>query len=67
MNCYKYLPCFTLWIVCQSPKSGDASETVQLLIRFLVDVPNHIAAASKLLTDILVTDVFWVGVTTDNE
>jgi hypothetical protein len=34
---------------------------MELLIQFLVHAPNHLAAASKMLTDIPVTDVFGVG------
>ena len=51
---------------CQSPKTSDAASTMKLLIEFLVHVPNHVAAASKLLTDIPVTDVFGVGATAED-
>lgn len=53
---------------CQSPETLDADQTTDLLIRFLVHVPNHLAAASKLLTGIPVADIFAVGaVATDND
>ncbi|MGI9262770.1 MAG: hypothetical protein ACR2QR_12075 [Woeseiaceae bacterium] len=52
---------------CQSPETLDAEQTIELLIRFLVHVPNHLAAASKLLTNIPVTDIFEVGATTEDE
>ena len=42
------------------------AEVSQLLISFLVHVPNHVAAASKLYTDIPVTDIFGVGATSEN-
>ena len=62
-----WLPDLQEWYsYCQSPKSLDSSATMHLLIAFLVHVPNHVAAASKLLTDIPVTDVFGVGAITDD-
>jgi hypothetical protein len=45
----------------QDPAGRDAESTMELLIQFLVHAPNHLAAASKMLTDIPVTDVFGVG------
>ncbi len=52
---------------CVSPQ-GVPDETVSdLLIRFLVHVPNHLAAASKLYMDIPVTDVFNVGSTSESQ
>ncbi len=63
-----WLPDLQEWYeYCQSPESLSASDTVEMLIRFLVHVPNHVAAASKLLTDIPVTDVFGVGATHESE
>ncbi|MDJ0759311.1 MAG: hypothetical protein QNJ19_07925 [Woeseiaceae bacterium] len=52
---------------CQSPESLDADATASLLTDFLVHVPNHLAAASKLMTGIPVTDVFQVGATTESD
>src|SRR5687767_6511528 len=49
------------------PSSLDDKRAQELLFRFLVHVPNHLAAASKLLTGIPVTDIFQVGATTDEE
>lgn len=46
---------------CQSPETLDADQTAELLIEFLVHVPNHLAAASKLMTGIPVMDIFEVG------
>lgn len=46
---------------CESPQNFDADETVKLLVGFLVHAPNHMAAASKLLTGIPVMDIFQVG------
>ncbi len=45
---------------CQSPDSLTAEEVSDLLMDFLVHVPNHIAAAGKLYTGIPVTDIFQV-------
>ena len=50
---------------CSAPERLSPVEINKLLIRFLAHVPNHIAAASKLLTGFPVTDVFGVGSTTD--
>lgn len=52
---------------CQSPETLDDDQTVELLIQFLVHVPNHLAAASKLMTGIPVTDIFEVRATTEDE
>ncbi|NND70834.1 MAG: hypothetical protein HKN43_04590 [Rhodothermales bacterium] len=46
---------------CETPQNFDADETVKLLVGFLVHAPNHMAAASKLLTGIPVMDIFQVG------
>ena len=34
---------------------------------FLIHVPSHVAAASKLVTGIPVTDIFKVGATVESE
>ena len=53
---------------CESPESLEPDQISDLLIRFLVHVPNHLAAASRLMTGIPVTDIFDVGaVATDDE
>lgn len=46
---------------CQSPESLDADQTTELLMSFLAHVPNHMAAASKLMTGIPVMDIFEIG------
>jgi hypothetical protein len=48
------------------PTSATDSDIAEFLMRFLVHVPNHLAAASKLATGIPVTDVFGVGATDDD-
>jgi len=45
---------------CTNPDALPDSEVNRLLVEFLVHVPNHLAAAGKLYTDIPVTDVFGV-------
>lgn len=45
---------------CQSPEDLDSGAMADLLTRFLVHVPNHLAAASKLMTGIPVSDIFEV-------
>ncbi len=52
---------------CQSPEALNAQQTAELLIEFLVHVPNHLAAASKLMTGIPVTDIFEVGAVSEGE
>jgi predicted metal-dependent TIM-barrel fold hydrolase len=46
---------------CAEPRSMSDEEIRQMLMAFLVHVPNHVAAASKLLTGVPVTDIFKVG------
>jgi len=48
---------------CRNPLAFSPAQVNDLLIKFLVHVPNHVAAASKLYTDIPVTDVFGIGAT----
>jgi hypothetical protein len=45
----------------QDPKDVTVEDARKLLVQFLIHVPNHLAAASKLWLDIPVTDVFGVG------
>jgi hypothetical protein len=52
---------------CQAPDKLSSQTIEKLLIDFLVHVPNHLAAASKLLTGIPVTDIFSVGSTTETD
>jgi hypothetical protein len=52
---------------CAHPERLSPAEIDKLLIDFLLHVPNHIAAASKLLTGMAVTDIFGVGSTTEEE
>ena len=51
---------------CAEPRSMSDEEISQMLTEFLVHVPNHVAAASKLLTGVPVTDIFKVGATSDD-
>ncbi len=50
-----------------NPESMSSERVNNLLIDFLIHVPNHVAAASKLLLGIPVSDVFGVGATTESE
>ena len=50
---------------CLNPSGLSDEEVNRMLIKFLVDVPNHLAAASKLYTDVPVTDVYGVGATSE--
>ncbi|MCP5158075.1 MAG: hypothetical protein H6975_01465 [Gammaproteobacteria bacterium] len=52
---------------CEKPNSLSPEKLQDLLIEFLVHVPNHLAAASKLVTGIPVTDVFKVGATAESK
>ena len=51
---------------CANPGAMTDEEVSRLLIQFLVHVPNHLAAACKLYTDIPVTDIFGVGATSED-
>lgn len=50
---------------CSEPDKWKDEGIDEMLLAFLVHVPNHVAAASKLLTGIPVTDVFGVGAIED--
>ncbi len=52
---------------CQAPDSLNADQAIELLTRFLLHVPNHLAAASKLATGEPVTDIFGVGATSESD
>lgn len=47
-----------------APESYSQSEITDLLMSFLVHVPSHLAAASKLFTGEPVGDLFGIGATT---
>jgi len=47
-----------------SPDTYSTKQVTDLLMGFLLHVPNHLAAASKLYTGEPVTDVFGIGATT---
>ncbi len=50
------------WVkFCQSPSALSDEEVRRILVGFLVHVPNHVAAASKLALDKPVQDIFDVG------
>jgi hypothetical protein len=46
---------------CQSPEELTTEQVNELLLAFLVHVPNHLAAAAKLYADLPVADIFSVG------
>lgn len=46
---------------CRAPGSLTAAQVNEMLIAFLVHVPNHVAAAAKLYADSPVSDIFDVG------
>src|SRR6185436_15987365 len=50
---------------CAQPGKMSDAEVNRMLIEWLVHVPNHVAAASKLYTGVPVTDVFGVGATSE--
>jgi len=51
---------------CADPSKMSDAEVSQLLINFLIHVPNHIAAASKLYAGVPVTDIFKVDSIADD-
>ncbi len=52
---------------CENPESLSVNEVQDLLMKFLVHVPAHIAAAGKLITGYPVKDIFEVGATSANK
>lgn len=50
---------------CTNPSSLTDAEVSELLMDFLVHVPNHVAAAGKLYTGVPVRDVFQIGATSE--
>src|SRR6266545_1138982 len=51
---------------CADPSRLSDAEVGELLTGFLVHVPNHVAAASKLYTGVPVTDIFGVSATSED-
>ncbi len=50
---------------CADPNSMSDADLGAFRSEFLVHVPNHLAAASKLYTGVPVTDIFGVGATSE--
>ncbi len=46
---------------CRNPGQFEPDDIQQLLMGFLIHVPDHVAAAAKLLADQPVSDIFEVG------
>lgn len=44
-----------------SPESYTSKQTTDLLMKFLLHVPNHLVAAHKLYTNEPVSDIFGIG------
>lgn len=53
--------------VFESPENLNDKEIAEILMQFLIHVPNHLAAASKIGLDIPVTDIFDVKSTTESD
>jgi len=51
---------------CENPNSLNTEQLSDLAMSFLVHVPAHVAAASKIVTGLPVTDVFDVGATSES-
>lgn len=52
---------------CENPDSLSSEELSDLVMDFLVHVPSHVAAASKLVTGLPVTDIFGIGATSESK
>jgi hypothetical protein len=50
-----------LYTYYRDPESVPTEKAEQLLAGFLLHVPNHVAAAAKLVADFPVSDIFGVG------
>jgi hypothetical protein len=46
---------------CEAPESHTAEQVNEMLLAFLLHVPNHVAAAAKLYADCPVSDIFGIG------
>lgn len=46
---------------CEAPELRTAEQVNEMLLAFLLHVPNHIAAAAKLYAGYPVRDIFSVG------
>jgi hypothetical protein len=51
----------------EQPEAFSDEEVVDMVIRFLAHVPNHVAAAKKLVGIGPIEDVFQVGVLREDE
>ncbi|MCY7389469.1 MAG: hypothetical protein LH481_15660 [Burkholderiales bacterium] len=51
----------TFYRFCQNPAALSNEDLSNLLMAFLVHVPNHVAADGKLYSGMAVTDIFKVG------
>jgi hypothetical protein len=53
--------------VCSDPGSLTIEETEKLLMKVLIHVPPHIAAARKLMMGMAMEDIFGVNIFVDEE
>ncbi len=51
----------------EAPEKFSSAQLSKLLMGFLIHVPNHVAAASKLVTGMPISDVFEVGIFDEDE
>ena len=52
---------------CENPESLDPEALADLAMNFLVHVPAHVAAASKLVTGLPVSDIFGIDATSESK
>lgn len=52
---------------CENPDGHDPEAISEMLLAFLIHVPNHVAAAAKIYADFPVSDIFNVGAVMLNE
>lgn len=52
---------------CETPDSLNPEELSELVMGFLVHVPAHVAAASKIVTGLPVSDTFGIGATSESK
>lgn len=51
----------------ENPEKYSEEQVSALLMKYLIHVPAHVAAASKLFLDVPVTDVFDVGAVSEEK
>ena len=52
---------------CENPGSLNPEKLSELVMGFLIHVPSHVAAASKIVTGLPVSDIFGIDATSEHK